>query len=613
MTYGRGESVRGFALVALIAGLALLVGCGSSSGPTPTGVPITVTVSASPTSLNPGQSATVTATVTNASNSGVTWSISPSGFGTLSSTTANPVTYTAPTSVPSATTVTITATSAESSSATGSVQIAVATSAIRISLSPTAPQTVDQGGQIPITATLTNDTSGKGVTWSFSPKVGSLVGATSTAVTYAAPASVTSNTTVTVMATSNADSNATASVEITVFLSGAGPNVAAISVNGGPVGIVDSAYTSVTICVPGSSPAICQTVDGILVDTGSVGLRVLASQIPGLALPILTDNSGDTFNDCVQFVDGTFAWGQVEMADVEMGSETASGISIQVIANPSFTIPSSCSGTNADTQQTLGANGILGIGPEPTDCFSPGVGSPCDAATGLVATPPTPFYYLCNSSGCSAPGLGPTFVPTAQQVFNPAAAFSADNNGTLIKFPTPSGNAVSTLSGSLTFGIGTASNNAIPASATVIELDSFDNMSTIFSGQTLISSFIDSGSNGLFFPDSLPTCTVNTSFFCPSSTTALSGINQSNVVSGQTKTTNFDIDNADTLFADNPSDFVFSTLGGPNGTPNTCNTSTGSGSCSFDWGLPIFFPPLAPNGVFTGIDNPTVTAPFWAY
>jgi len=603
--------VRVFAVVLCVLGLAFTVACGGGGG-TPTGIPITVAVSASPTSLNPGQSATVTATVTNASNTGVTWGISPAGFGTLSSTTANPVTYTAPANVPTATAVTITATSDASSSATGSAQISVATSAIGISLSPAAPQTINQGGQVPITATLTNDTSGKGVSWKLTG-VGSLSSQTTTSVTYVAPNSVANNTAVVVTATSNANSSASSSLEITVFPSGAGPNVAAISVNGGPVGVVDSAYTSVTICVPSSSPAICQTVDGILVDTGSVGLRVLASQIPGLALPVLTDNSGDTVNDCVQFVDGTFAWGQVETADVEMGSETASGVSIQVIATPSFAIPSSCSGTNADTPQALGANGILGIGPEPTDCFAPGVGSPCDQSTGLLASPPSPNYYLCNSSGCTASGLGPTFVPTAQQVFNPVAAFVTDNNGTLIKFPTPSGNAVLSLSGSLIFGIATESNNAIPAAATVFTMDSFDNFTTIFSGQTLISSFIDSGSNGLFFPDNLPTCTVNPPFFCPTSTTALSATNQSNVISGQTKTTNFNIDSADTLFANNPNDFVFSTLGGPNGTPNTCNTSNGTGSCTFDWGLPIFFPPLAPNGVFTGIDNPGVTTPFWAY
>lgn len=42
--------------------------------------------------------------------------------------------------------------------------------------------------------------------------------------------------------------------------------------------------TSVTVCVPGTSN--CVTIDNVQVDTGSQGLRVLASQLPAsLELP----------------------------------------------------------------------------------------------------------------------------------------------------------------------------------------------------------------------------------------------------------------------------------------------------------------------------------------
>ena len=40
---------------------------------------------------------------------------------------------------------------------------------------------------------------------------------------------------------------------------------------------VNGLFTSVTICVPGTSS--CQTLDGVLVDSGSSGLRLLASQV----------------------------------------------------------------------------------------------------------------------------------------------------------------------------------------------------------------------------------------------------------------------------------------------------------------------------------------------
>jgi len=83
---------------------------------------------------------------------------------------------------------------------------------------------------------------------------------------------------------------------------------------------------------------------------------------------------------------------------------------------------------------------------------------------------------------------------------------------------------------------------------------------------------------------------------------------------GNTSTVNFDIDNADNLFSANSGDdFAITTLGSTNGTYNTC-TSSGTGSCSFDFGLPFFFG----KSVFTAIDGQTVPAtapapPWFAY
>src|SRR5512140_2767625 len=61
-------------------------------------------------------------------------------------------------------------------------------------------------------------------------------------------------------------------------------NVLPISVNSGPANTVNLAFTSVTICAPGSS-SNCRVVDGIMVDTGSSGLRILSSALAGLSLP----------------------------------------------------------------------------------------------------------------------------------------------------------------------------------------------------------------------------------------------------------------------------------------------------------------------------------------
>src|SRR5271169_2426216 len=152
-----------------------------------------------------------------------------------------------------------------------------------------------------------------------------------------------------------------------------GQNIQPVTIDGGLPGgnYVNAAFVSVQICAPGTTS--CQTIDHVLVDTGSFGLRLLASQVT-VSLPIINDNNGDNLNNCIQFLDNSFLWGNVAQADVKMAGEVASATSVQLIANPTgYLIPPGCTGTNEDTQQSLGANGILGVGPEPFDC-----GEACD-------------------------------------------------------------------------------------------------------------------------------------------------------------------------------------------------------------------------------------------
>jgi len=381
-------------------------------------------------------------------------------------------------------------------------------------------------------------------------------------------------------------------------------NVQAISVSGGPVAgqiYTNGAFTSVTICAPGTST--CQTVGGVLVDTGSIGLRVLASAIPGLNLPQLTGSGTELFN-CVSFVDGSFLWGPVAQADVKIAGEVASGGSVQVIQDPTgFSIPTTCSNGNAniDNQVALGANGILGVGPEPVDC-----GFACDPASGI--TPPN-VYFACSTTGnCQV-----AQVALAQQVVNPVVLFPTDNNGVIVQMQSLGANAA-TASGSLIFGIGTQSNNTVPSTATVFTMDDFDNFTTNFNQQSLNASFIDSGSNGFFFPDgSIPQCagtSIAPGFFCPASVQNLSAQNVG--ANGKSSMVNFSVDNAINLFQSNPSDAAFPALGGPNGS-GTCSAQN-TGACSFDWGLPFFYGRM----VFSSIDGqaqPTglPAAPWWAY
>jgi hypothetical protein len=465
---------------------------------------------------------------------------------------------------------------------------------ITIALSP-GTASVNAKQTLNIVATVSNDPSNKGVSWALAG-VGSLTNPTTTSVTYNAPSTVTSTSVATVSATSIANNTVSASSQITVSPAGSTPNVLPISVNGGPLAPTsiypNGAFASVQICVPGTST--CQTISNVLVDTGSFGLRLLASQITIPLMPI-TDSSGNILNNCIQFLDNSFLWGNVETADILLGGEVASSTSIQSIANPSFTIPSGCSGTNEDTQQLLGANGILGVGPEPFDC-----GTACDPGAG--GTPPA-IYYLCSSSGsCST-----TFVSCGtlcgdslanQQVTNPVFNFPTDNNGVILELPAVT-DVATTVNGKMIFGIGTQSNNGL-GSATVFTLDSSDNFTTNFNGQSLTGSFIDSGSNGLFFPqvNNLPNiCSDNNSWYCPPGTTAYSATNVG--ANNATNTVNFSVDNFDTVTTAHPGDAAFSNLAGPN---------TGG----FDWGLPFFYG----RNVFTAINGTTTPAgagPFWAY
>lgn len=401
--------------------------------------------------------------------------------------------------------------------------------------------------------------------------------------------------------------------------SGNGSNVLAITVNGGPqaaTGFVyqNAAFATATICAPGST-SNCVTIDNLLVDTGSTGLRVFASAVASLNLPAINATNGSGAYDCIAFVDGSYLWGPVERADVTLGGETAASLPVHVISSSNSGIPSSCSNgstENDNSVELLGANGILGVGNEPSDCYYNG-GSPCDPSSGL-STPPTPAYYTCSGTKCS-----PGFVASANQVANPVVDFATDNNGVIVELPSASSPAA-TLSGSLVFGIGTESNNQLPSSATIFTL-ACDAFTTVFDGQTFgitntstcagPYSFIDSGSNGLFFPNvtGITECPSNIAegelegFYCPSTTATLSATMEGE--DGASHSTSFSVGNAESLLLTDAtaSDAVQPTVAGTN--------PSGYG---FDWGLPFFYGV----NVYSSIDGRSVpsgapAAPWWAY
>jgi hypothetical protein len=359
-------------------------------------------------------------------------------------------------------------------------------------------------------------------------------------------------------------------------------NVQPITVNGGPEGIVNSAYTSVTVCAPGT--ATCQTIANVLVDTGSFGLRLLSSALPAA---LYTTATAGNLGECVIFADGSYVWGPLQEFDVYIAGEKASSVPVHVL-DPTFyaiKMPSAClsgGGPNDDTLAELGANGILGIGPIQYDC-----GNDCVNDT-LYPVGQVYPYYNCSSLG----GCVKTDVPLSQQVQNPVALFSTDNNGVIVELPAVSGPTAS-VNGSLVFGIGTQSNNGL-GSATVFTLNPnyLYSFNTIFNGISYPYSFIDSGSNGYFFTDSTISKDSN-GWYIPSSTLSLSATNKG--YNGNSSNVCFSVSNADSMFGTYPHDFVFNNLAG---------YTVGY----FDWGLPFFYG----RNVYTSI-TPDGNGSYWAY
>jgi len=95
MTSARVGRVRRVAILLLLAGLMLLIGCWRHDAAI-TQAPVSIALTTSSTVVTGGQTVTVTASVYDPSNQGATWTLSPLNFGALSQSTATSVTYTAP-------------------------------------------------------------------------------------------------------------------------------------------------------------------------------------------------------------------------------------------------------------------------------------------------------------------------------------------------------------------------------------------------------------------------------------------------------------------------------------------------------------------------------------
>ncbi|HZY96053.1 MAG TPA: DUF3443 family protein [Candidatus Cybelea sp.] len=272
---------------------------------------------------------------------------------------------------------------------------------------------------------------------------------------------------------------------------------------------VNVPQVSVTVCSPQS--ASCQTIDHILVDTGSMGLRIF-KQALSIALP--TDR-GQPLAECVSFGTGN-AWGSVNVANVEMAGEPRVLVPIQVI-DPTYgtaTLPAPCNANLLATPQSNSANGILGLAPVESD-------------------DPFTQYYTCQSGSCTS-----VTMPNGTTVQNPVYLLPQDSNGIFILLKSIPSAGVQSVSGSVILGIGTepvnggkANNdpNFVSSGSPYVTYNgsSFEFFTT-YKGLEY-SSIVDSGTNMMVFQDeSITRCQalfIETDLYCPNpSPAALSAI-----------------------------------------------------------------------------------------
>jgi hypothetical protein len=384
-------------------------------------------------------------------------------------------------------------------------------------------------------------------------------------------------------------------------------NSVAVTVGPGPAaamgGTINIPYVSVKVCSPGTTT--CATINDVLVDTGSTGLRLMASALAAanLTLANTADPSvpGNSIAECITFADG-YTWGPVALADVSMAGELASGASVNIIDdNSSYAAaaPSSCTsglgqGASLNSVTAFSANGILGVGVFDQDCGSSC--AQCENVGGCNAM--TDFYYSCNTSSNSC---GFTEVAETAQVRNPVALFATDNNGVILTLQSIAAAGQTGASGTLIFGIDTQSNNAL-GNAFVLLANDIGQFTTNYKSQVLSGSVIDSGSNGLYFPDSsITVCSDASDFYCPASTLAETATMQG--LDGLTNPVPFSVVDADKISSSIYADDAFA------GPAPTNNAST---AAYFDWGLPFFYG----KEVFVGIGGKTAgtaIGPFFAY
>ena len=275
-------------------------------------------------------------------------------------------------------------------------------------------------------------------------------------------------------------------VVVTTFGSNGAPNVPMISA---------------TLCVPGTTN--CTVVSNLLMDSGSEGLRVFATALPGSFVNSLPKTG---FGECVFFAGNSVMWGPEANVTVEMGEETSGTVPMQIVQQSYGDNGTTCMNDTIQEEKQMGIydasnppffdpgsdyNGILGVSFMVQDCGSFCVGS-TNSNNGV--------YFTCSGSTCSGAAAN-----LNQQVSNPIAFMPIDNNGLTVQLPSVSSMSTSAVVGTAFLGVGTQSNN-MPGAAKVFTADTnasdncYGNQQTTWAGSTNCA-YMDTGSSCFFFPN----------------------------------------------------------------------------------------------------------------
>jgi hypothetical protein len=263
---------------------------------------------------------------------------------------------------------------------------------------------------------------------------------------------------------------------------------------------------TVTLCEPGT--ARCATIDDVMVDTGSTGLRLEASAVPSwLRLPAFTGAGDRPLAECLRFIHDD-AWGPLVRADLHIGGMTATDLPIQIIADDDRPRPGAC--PTSTVKPT--SNGTLGVGPNLFDCRGTCEQNPRSPGVFVKADD---FVHegSADEGGAWSPVQGE--VPPASRLPNPVSRFPDHANGVVIELPRSPAGGTDVLVGSLTFGVGTAANNRL-GGAGIIRLDGRGRFTTMLGGVAYPDSYIDSGTEtNILSDDSLPRCAGMDWAYCP--------------------------------------------------------------------------------------------------